>query len=71
LAGLQRGSAIPIPWSWVYIALPVGSLLMIVFAVRRIRDDVEALKGHPPADFDESPLTAPQGAPAVGPTMPE
>jgi TRAP-type transport system small permease protein len=71
LASLQRGSAVAIPLSWIYIALPIGGLLMAVFAARRIRDDVKALQGQPPADFDEPLVPAGHGGPAAGPAMPE
>jgi TRAP-type C4-dicarboxylate transport system permease small subunit len=71
LASLQRGSAVAIPLSWVYIALPVGGLLMAVFAARRIWDDVKALQGQPTADFDQPLVPAGHGGPAAGPAMPE
>jgi TRAP-type transport system small permease protein len=71
LANLQRGSAVAIPLSWVYVALPIGGLLMAAFGARRILDDVRALRGAPSADFEEPILAATHGAPAAGPAMPE
>ena len=71
LASLQRGSAVAIPLSWVYIALPIGGVLMAVFGARRIWVDVKALRGEPPADFEEPVLAATHGAPTAGPAMPE
>lgn len=54
LAGIQQGLGIPAKQSWIYLAVPVGSALSIVFAIERLvlvlRGKVTVLN----ADADET-----------------
>jgi TRAP-type C4-dicarboxylate transport system permease small subunit len=54
LAGIHQGLGIPAKQSWIYLAVPVGSLLSIVFAIERL---VLVLRGKVTilnADADET-----------------
>lgn len=58
LAGIQQGLGIPAKQSWIYLAVPVGSALSIVFAIERLvlvlRGKVTVLNADADETFIES-----------------